>query len=81
MTKPIDSPQYNDEETELAKRVMCAHITMIQGKSFEECWQKYIEPAERIEEYYLDAARSMLKSYEKDHQKGNPEAAARANKS
>lgn len=75
MTKPIDSPQYSDEENELAKRVMCAHITMIQGKSFAACWQQYIEPAERIEEYYQEAARSMLKSYTADHEKGNPEAA------
>jgi hypothetical protein len=81
MTKPIDNPQYDLEEMELAKRMMCAHITMIQNKSYEECWQQYIEPAERIEEYYLDAARSTLKSYAEDHQKGNPEAAARSNKS
>jgi hypothetical protein len=81
MTKPIDDPKYSSEEIELAKRLMCAHITIIQNKSYEECWQQYIEPAERIEDYYLDAARSLLKSYEEDHQKGSPEAAQRANNS
>jgi hypothetical protein len=81
MTKPIDDPRYSPEETELAKRLMCAHITIIQNKSFDECWQKYIEPAERIEEYYLGAARSLLKSYEEDHQKGSPEAVQRTNTS
>jgi hypothetical protein len=81
MTKPIDDPKYSSEEIELAKCLMCAHITIIQNKSYEECWQQYIEPAERIEDYYLDAARSLLKSYEEDHQKGSPEAAQRANNS
>lgn len=75
MTKPIDDPNYNPDEIEFAKRIMCAHITIIQNKSYEQCWKQYIEPAERIEAYYLGAARSLLKSYTEDHQKGMPEQA------
>jgi hypothetical protein len=74
MTEPIVNPQYDLEVIELAKRIMCAHITIIQNKTYEECWRQYIEPAERIEDYYLDAGRNILKSYQHDHEKGNPEA-------
>jgi hypothetical protein len=80
MTEPIDNPQYDMEEMELARRIMCAHISIIQDKSYEECWNQYVEPAERIEDYYLNAGRNILKSYAEDHEKGNPEAAGRIHK-
>jgi hypothetical protein len=80
MTEPIDNPQYDLEEIELAKRIMCAHITIIQNKTYEECWRQYIETAERIEDYYLAAGRNILKSYADDHEKGNPQAAGSIHK-
>jgi hypothetical protein len=70
MSQSIDRAPYSPEEIELGKRIMCAHITITMNNSYEYCWEKYIEPAERIETYYLEAARTILRDYAEDHEKG-----------